>query len=64
MKQVITTTTIDLTKISVDFQLKFDALDAVLLVTTGGLGYLARAADSRPKYTLRLTSTATLSTST
>jgi hypothetical protein len=44
MKQVITTTTIDLTKISVDFQLKFDALDAVLLVTTGGLGYLARAA--------------------
>jgi hypothetical protein len=35
---------IDLTRISVDFQLEFDTLDAVLLVTTGGIGYLARAA--------------------
>jgi hypothetical protein len=34
----------DLTKISVDFQLKFDELDAILLITTGGVGYLARAA--------------------
>jgi hypothetical protein len=35
---------IDLTKVSVNFRLEFDALDAVLLVTTGGVGYLARAA--------------------
>jgi hypothetical protein len=35
---------IDLTRVSIDFQLKFDELDAVLLITTGGLGYLARAA--------------------
>jgi len=35
---------IDLTKVSVSFRLEFDTLDAVLLVTTGGVGYLARAA--------------------
>jgi hypothetical protein len=35
---------IDLTKISVKFNFELDTLDAVLLVTTGGVGYLARAA--------------------
>jgi hypothetical protein len=38
------TNVIDLTNISVNFKLEFDTLDAVLLVTTGGLGYLARHA--------------------
>lgn len=33
-------TLIDLTKVSVNFQLEFDTLDAILIVTTGGLGYL------------------------
>ena len=37
-------TLIDLTKVSVNFQLEFDTLDAILIVTTGGLGYLARRA--------------------
>lgn len=35
---------IDLTKLSVDFERELDTMDAVLLVTTGGVGYLARAA--------------------
>ena len=35
---------VDLTRVSVSFELEFDTLDAVLLVTTGGVGYLARAA--------------------
>jgi hypothetical protein len=35
---------VDLTRVSVDFRLEFDTLDAVLLITTGGVGYLARAA--------------------
>jgi hypothetical protein len=35
---------IDLTEVSINFRLEFDTLDAVLLVTTGGVGYLARAA--------------------
>jgi hypothetical protein len=34
----------DLTKVSVDIQLTFDTLDVILLLTTGGIGYLARAA--------------------
>jgi hypothetical protein len=33
---------VDLTKISVRLKLEFDTLDAILLLTTGGLGYLAR----------------------
>jgi hypothetical protein len=37
-------TVVDLTKVSVDLKLEFDTLDAVLLVTTGGIGYLARQA--------------------
>ena len=35
---------IDLTKVSVNFRFELDTLDAVLLVTTSGIGYLARAA--------------------
>ena len=35
---------IDLTKIDLNLNLEFDTLDVVLLVTTGGVGYLARAA--------------------
>jgi L-amino acid N-acyltransferase YncA len=30
--------------VSIDIKLEFDTIDAILLVTTGGLGYLARAA--------------------
>jgi hypothetical protein len=33
---------IDLTKISVDLKVELDTLDVVLLVATGGMGYLAR----------------------
>ncbi len=35
---------IDLTNVTVDINLELDMLDIVLLVTTGGVGYLARAA--------------------
>ena len=34
----------DLTKVNVALNLKFDSLDAILILTTGGIGYLARAA--------------------
>ncbi len=33
---------IDLTKLPVNFELSFSKTDAVLLVTTGGIGYLAK----------------------
>jgi hypothetical protein len=35
---------IDLTRVSADFQITFDQLDLVLMITTGGIGYLARQA--------------------
>jgi hypothetical protein len=33
----------DLTKVEVNIKLEFDTLDVVLIITTGGVGYLARA---------------------
>jgi hypothetical protein len=35
---------IDLTKVPVDLKLRFDTLDVILLITTGGVGYLGRRA--------------------
>ncbi len=48
----------DLTKVQVNIKLEFDTLDVVLLLTTGGVGYLARAAyrhvSSKPSRSIQL----------